>query len=54
MTQKQFKGEKDYQMTRCLVENLYEQGMLKDDEIEQIRKKLIERYQPVVSSLVDL
>ena len=52
MTPEQFEAEKDYHMASCLVENLYNQGLLKDEEIKQVRKKLIDRYQPIVSSLV--
>ncbi len=52
MTKQQFETEKSYQISIKLVEELHAQGILDDEEFEKVKEVLIERYKPVLGSLI--
>jgi SHOCT domain len=54
MTPEQFEAEKQYHMAIYLVESLHRQKLINDEKFEKVREDLIDKYQPVISSLMGI
>jgi len=51
MTQEQFNNERDFCAMIALAEAMLGQGVIDEQDFAVLQRKLLERYQPVVSCL---
>lgn len=52
MTKEQFGREKAYQLTLAIAKSMLQRGLIKKEEYEKINKSMLEKYRPIIGSLL--
>ncbi len=52
ITQKEFNAERRYQTAMIYVKKMLNEGVIDDKDYEEIDTKLLEKYQPTMSTLL--
>lgn len=52
MTAEEFQREKEYQTVMCIVQSMRKNGIISQSDYEKIKTLMIEKYNPLLGSLV--